>query len=114
MKGMQLLQNTIERVRGKLNPKLRISGILATIHKSRTLHSQEVLELVRERYGDIVFDVVIKDSIRFAETPLAGMSILQYAGSSEGANAYRALAKAVIKRAPAPEVEVKQPVATRV
>src|SRR5205823_6497120 len=52
MKGMQLLQNTIERVRAKLNPKLRISGILATIHKSRTLHSQEVLELVRERYGD--------------------------------------------------------------
>ena len=114
MKGMQLLQNTIERVRAKLNPKLRISGILATIHKSRTLHSQEVLELVRERYGDIVFDVVIKDSIRFAETPLAGMSILQYAGSSEGASAYRALAKAVIKRAPAAPVEAKQPVAGRV
>jgi len=73
-----------------------------------------VLELVRERYGDIVFDVVIKDSIRFAETPLAGMSILQYAGSSGGAAAYRELAKAVIKREPAPEVEVKQPVATRV
>ena len=114
MKGMQLLHNTIERVRAKLNPKLRISGILATIHKSRTLHSQEVLELVRERYGDVVFDVVIKDSIRFAETPLAGMSILQYAGSSEGANAYRALARAVIKRAPAAPVEAKQPVAGRV
>jgi chromosome partitioning protein len=114
MKGMQLLHNTIERVRAKLNPSLRISGILATIHKSRTLHSQEVLELVRERYGDVVFDVVIKDSIRFAETPLAGMSILQYAGSSEGANAYRALAKAVIKRAPAAPVETKQPVASRV
>jgi len=114
MKGMQLLHNTIERVRAKLNPQLRISGILATIHKSRTLHSQEVLELVRERYGDVVFDVVIKDSIRFAETPLAGMSILQYAGSSEGANAYRTLAKAVIKRAPAAPVEVKQPVASRV
>jgi len=114
MKGMQLLHNTIERVRVKLNPTLRISGILATIHKSRTLHSQEVLELVRERYGDVVFDVVIKDSIRFAETPLAGMSILQYAGSSEGANAYRALAKAVIKRAPAAPVETKQPVASRV
>src|SRR5437870_8186789 len=56
MKGMQLLHNTIERVRAKLNPSLRISGILATIHKSRTLHSQEVLELVRERYGDVVFE----------------------------------------------------------
>jgi chromosome partitioning protein len=98
MKGMQLLQNTIDRVRVKLNPQLRIGGILATIHKSRTLHSQEVLELVRERFGETVFDVVIKDSIRFAETPLAGMSILQYAGSSEGAAAYRALARAVVDR----------------
>ena len=98
MKGMQLLQNTIDRVRIKLNPELRIGGILATIHKARTLHSQEVLELVRERFGETVFDVVIKDSIRFAETPLAGMSILQYAGSSEGAAAYRALARAVVER----------------
>ena len=114
MKGMQLLQNTIERVRIKLNPALHISGILPTIHKSRTLHSQEVLELVRERYGDTVFNVVIKDSIRFAETPLAGMSILQYASSSEGANAYRALAKAVVEREPAAETPVPQPVATSV
>jgi chromosome partitioning protein len=114
MKGMQLLQNTIERVRIKLNPALHISGILPTIHKSRTLHSQEVLELVRERYGDTVFNVVIKDSIRFAETPLAGMSILQYASSSEGANAYRALAKAVVEREPAAEAVVPQPVATSV
>jgi chromosome partitioning protein len=105
MKGMQLLQNTIDRVRAKLNSELRIVGILPTIHKARTLHAQEVLELVRERYGDIVFDVVIKDSIRFAETPLAGMSILQYAGSSEGANAYRALARAVIDRDPSSEWE---------
>src|SRR5438874_8627506 len=111
---MQLLYRPLRRVKLKLNPQLRISAILTTIHKSRSLHSQEVLELVRERYGDIVFDVVIKDSIRFAETPLAGMSILQYAGSSEGASAYRALAKAVIKRAPAAPVEAKQPVAGRV
>jgi len=114
MKGMQLLQNTIERVKVKLNPRLRISGILPTIHKSRTLHSQEVLELVRERFGDVVFDMVIKDSIRFAETPLAGMSILQYAGSSEGANAYRALARAVIAREPVESSPAAEPVAGRV
>jgi chromosome partitioning protein len=114
---MQLLQNTIDRVRAKLNPQLRIVGILPTIHKSRTLHSQEVLELVRERYGEIVFDVVIKDSIRFAETPLAGMSILQYAGTSEGANAYRALARAVVERDPSLESDSRvwsEPVASHV
>lgn len=96
MKGMQQLQRTIDRVRAKLNPRLRIAGILPTIYKARTLHSQEVLELVRERYGAEVFDVTVDASIRFAETPLAGQSILQYAPSSPGARAYRALADRVI------------------
>ena len=96
MKGMQQLQRTIDRVRAKLNPELRIAGILPTIYKSRTLHSQEVLELVRERYGDEVFDITVDSSIRFAETPLAAQSILQYASGSPGARAYRALATAVI------------------
>jgi chromosome partitioning protein len=96
MKGMQQLQRTIDRVRAKLNPDLRIAGILPTIYKSRTLHSQEVLELVRERYGDQVFDITVDSSIRFAETPLAGQSILQYATASPGARAYRALASAVV------------------
>jgi chromosome partitioning protein len=96
MKGMQQLQRTIDRVRAKLNPALHIAGILPTIYKSRTLHSQEVLELVRERYGDEVFNITVDSSIRFAETPLAGQSILQYATGSPGARAYRALATAVI------------------
>ncbi len=96
MKGMQQLQRTIDRVRAKLNPELRIAGILPTIYKSRTLHSQEVLELVRERYGDEVFDITVDSSIRFAETPLAAQSILQYASGSPGARAYRALATVVM------------------
>ena len=96
MKGMQQLQRTIERVRVKLNPALRIAGILPTIYKSRTLHSQEVLDLVRERYHGQVFDMTVDASIRFAETPLAGQSILQYAGGSPGARSYRSLARAIL------------------
>ena len=96
MKGMQQLQRTIDRVRQKLNPRLRISGILPTIFKPRTLHSQEVLDLVREHYEGQVFDVRIDSSIRFAECPLEGMSILQYADASSGAKSYRALAAAVL------------------
>ena len=96
MKGMQQLYRTIERVRAKLNSNLTIAGILPTIYKPRTLHSQEVLELVKGAFGDQVFDITIDSSIRFAETPLAGQSILQYAPSSPGARAYRALAKLVI------------------
>jgi chromosome partitioning protein len=96
LKGMQQLQRSVERVRVKLNPKLRVAGILPTIFKARTLHSREVLELVRQHFGDLVYDFAIKDSIRFAESPLAAVSILQYAGASEGAEAYRRLADAVL------------------
>jgi chromosome partitioning protein len=96
LKGMQQLQRSVERVRVKLNPKLRVAGILPTIFKARTLHSREVLELVRQHFGDLVYDFAIKDSIRFAESPLAAVSILQYASASEGAQAYRQLAEAVL------------------
>jgi chromosome partitioning protein len=96
MKGMQQLQRSVDRVRAKLNPRLRVAGILPTIYKARTLHSQEVLQLVRQHYGDLVFDFVVKDSIRFAESPLASASILQYASASDGAQAYRKLAEAVM------------------
>jgi len=96
LKGMQQLQRSVERVRIKLNPKLHVAGILPTIFKARTLHSQEVLELVRQHFGDLVYDFAVKDSIRFAESPLAAVSILQYASASEGAQAYRKLAEAVL------------------
>jgi chromosome partitioning protein len=99
MKGMQQLQRSIQRVRDKLNPSLHVSGILPTIYKSRTLHSQEVLQLVREAYGDEVFPFFIKDSIRFAECPPAGRSILEYAGETDGAKAYRKLAEEVLAHA---------------
>jgi chromosome partitioning protein len=96
MKGMQQLLNTIERIRAKLNPRLHVAGILPTIYKARTLHSQEVLQMVKQHFGDKVFDFPIKDSIRFAESPLAATSILQYAAGSDGADAYRKLAQAVM------------------
>ncbi len=96
LKGMQQLQRSVERVRIKLNPKLHVAGILPTIFKARTLHSREVLELVRQHFGDLVYDFAVKDSIRFAESPLAAVSILQYASASEGAQAYRRLAEAVM------------------
>src|SRR5579859_644987 len=96
MKGMQQLLNTINRVKAKLNPQLKVDGILPTIFKGRTLHSQEVLQLVRNAFGESVYPFSIKDSIRFAESPLAGASILEYAGASDGARAYRELAEVVM------------------
>jgi chromosome partitioning protein len=97
LRGMQELLVTMERVKRRLNPRLELIGILPTLYKHRALHSQEVLAAVKEKYGDKVYDFGVTDSIRFAETPLAGQSILQYARDSDGAKSYRALAARVME-----------------
>jgi chromosome partitioning protein len=96
LRGMALLMDTIEKVREDINPDLEIVGILATMYDSRTVHGREVLGRVEDAFGGRVFKTVIAKTIRFAEAPVAGESILTYAGSSAGAVAYRELAKEVV------------------
>src|SRR4030042_458739 len=98
MKGLAMLLTTIMRVQEKINPALEILGILFTMTNSRTLHSREVIEVTRRAFGDRirVFDASVPVSVRFKEAPAAGMSILTYAPNSEGAEAYRLLAKEVL------------------
>ena len=96
LRGMALLMDTIERIREDLNPDLEIVGILATMYDARTVHGREVLGRVEDAFGGRVFRTVIAKTIRFAEAPVAGESILTYAGSSSGAVAYRELAKEVL------------------
>ncbi len=98
MRGVALLTDTIEKVRERLNPKLEITGILATMFDPRTLHSREVMARVVERFGDIVFDAVINRTVRFPETTVAGAPITVWAPRSAGAKAYRQLAREVIAR----------------
>ena len=94
MRGLQLLLNTIQRVHDRLNPRLEVMGILPTMFDSRTLHAREILAELKERYGDVatIFPPV-RRSVRFAEAPIVGQSILEYAEDLEGALAYRELAK---------------------
>jgi chromosome partitioning protein len=98
MKGLSLLLNTVIRIKDKINPDLKISGILFTMTDSRTLHCKEVIEVTRRAFGDKirVFDTVIPTTVRFKEAPAAGESILTYASKSNGANAYRLLTKEVL------------------
>jgi len=96
LRGMRLLMDTIKRVKLRLNPRLRILGILGTMYDSRTLHSREIMEEIRSIFGPLVFKTVIKKSIRFAEAPVAQMPILEYQKRHEGAEAYRKLAEEVI------------------
>ncbi|MFE2755397.1 ParA family protein [Actinosynnema sp. NPDC059335] len=98
LRGVALLIDTIEKVRERLNPKLEITGILATMYDPRTLHSREVMARVVEAFGDVVFDTVINRTVRFPETTVAGEPITRWAPRSGGARAYRALAREVIAR----------------
>ncbi|MGH3979981.1 MAG: ParA family protein [Pseudonocardiaceae bacterium] len=98
LRGVALLIDTIEKVRERLNPKLEIIGILATMYDPRTLHAREVMSRVAEAFGDIVFDTVINRTVRFPETTVAGEPITRWAPKSAGAKAYRALAREVIAR----------------
>jgi len=98
MRGVALLTDTIEKVRERLNPKLEITGILATMFDPRTLHSREVMARVVERFGDVVFDAVINRTVKFPETTVAGSPITVWAPRSAGAKAYRQLAREVIAR----------------
>jgi chromosome partitioning protein len=96
LRGMALLMDTISKITERLNPNLEIVGILATMYDARTVHGREVLGRVEDAFGDQVFRTVIGRTIRFAEAPVAGQSILTYAADSSGAAAYRELAKEVL------------------
>jgi chromosome partitioning protein len=96
LRGMALLMDTISKIADRLNPNLEIVGVLATMYDARTVHGREVLGRVEEAFGDRVFRTVVGKTIRFAEAPVAGESILTYAGDSPGAAAYRELAKEVL------------------
>jgi len=98
MKGLAMLMTTIMRVQEKINPSLKILGILFTMTNSRTLHSREVIEVTKKAFGDRirVFSTSIPTSVRFKEAPAAGMTILNYAPNTDGAEAYRELAREVL------------------
>ena len=98
LRGVALLMDTIDKVRDRLNPKLTITGILATMYDPRTLHAREVMARVVQAFGDSVFDAVIARTVRFPETTVAGEPITRWAPKSAGAQAYRALAREVIAR----------------
>ena len=95
-KGLEQLLQTICKVhRQKINPKLKIEGILLTMTDSRTNYGKQIDTLIRQAYGSKikVFDQTIPRSVRAAETSAAGKSIFQYDPKSKVAEAYQSLAK---------------------
>ena len=98
LRGVALLTDTIAKVQDRLNPDLRMEGILATMFDARTVHGREVLSRVVEAFGDGVFHTVIGRTVRFPETTVVGEPITTYASSSTGAKAYRQLARELLAR----------------
>ena len=98
LRGVALLVETIETVRDRINPRLKIDGIVATMVDSRTLHSREGLQRLQEAFGDLVFDTRIGRTIKFPDASVATEPITSYAPNHAGAHAYRRLAREVIAR----------------
>jgi chromosome partitioning protein len=98
MRGVALLVETIEKITDRLNPRLQVDGILATMYDSRTLHSKEVVASVVEHFGDRVFHTVISRTVKFPDASLAAEPITTYDASHKGADAYRQLARELIAR----------------
>ncbi len=99
LRGFALLMDTIHKVQERLNPTLQVDGVLATMYDGRTLHGREVLaSVINGPLGDKVFHAVIRRTIRFPETTVAGEPITTYAPTSPGAESYRQLAREVLAR----------------
>jgi chromosome partitioning protein len=99
LRGLVQLEGTLSMIRENLNPVVEIRGILPTMYDGRTLHAKEAVEMLRENFGELVFNTRIKKTVRYAEAPVQGSSVLKYDPTGPAAAAYRDLAKEVLNGA---------------
>jgi len=103
LRGLVQLENTLSMIRENLNPDVAIQGILPTMYDKRLLHSKEAVDILKENFGDLVFNTKIRKTIRYAEAPVKGQSVLGYEPHGDAAELYRELAKEVLNGAKARE-----------
>ena len=103
LRGLVQLENTLAMVRENLKPNVRVEGIVPTMYDGRTLHAREAIEILEEHFGDLVYETRIRKTVRYAEAPVKGSSVLRYDPSGPAAQAYRDLAKEVLDGAKARE-----------
>jgi chromosome partitioning protein len=99
LRGLVQLENTLSMIRENLNPQVRIKGILPTMLDNRLLHAREALELLEHNFGDLVFKTRVRKTVRLAEAPVSGVSVLSYDSAGAAAKAYRDLAQEVLRDA---------------
>ncbi len=98
LEGLERLMETVRLVQRELNRDLQVLGLLMTMFDGRTNLSQQVVDEVDRYYGELVFQTIVSRSVRLAEAPSYGQSILDYAPESRGAQFYRAVAREVMER----------------
>ncbi len=98
LEGMSQLKETVDQIRGTLNPRLEIQGVVLTMHDQRTAFSREIADNVRAYFGAKVYETVIPRNIRVAEAPSHGQPILIYDHACIGSQAYIQLASEVLAR----------------
>jgi chromosome partitioning protein len=103
LRGLAQLQTTLGMIRENLNPNVEIQGILPTMFDRRLLHAKEAVEILKENFGDLVYNTRIRKTVRYAEAPVKGQSVLGYEPTGEAAALYRDLAKEVLNGAKARE-----------
>jgi chromosome partitioning protein len=103
LRGLVQLENTLAMVRENLNPKVEVEGILPTMYDKRLLHSREAVDILVENFGELVYNTRIRKTVRYAEAPVKGQSVLAYDPTGEAAMLYRDLAKEVLNGAKARE-----------
>ncbi|MGA8486713.1 MAG: ParA family protein [Gaiella sp.] len=96
LRGLVQLENTLAMVRENLNPHVGVEGIVATMFDGRTLHSREAIEILEENFGELVYRTRIRKTVRYAEAPVKGSSVLKYDPSGAAAEAYRELAREIV------------------
>lgn len=104
LEGVSELLDTIERIRGSLNPSLGIEGVVLTMYDDRTNLAQQVTHELQNFFGDLLFSTTIPRNVRLAEAPSYGKPALAYDPRSRGAEAYIKLAKEVMDRGQTPAV----------
>ncbi|MGQ0468208.1 MAG: ParA family protein [Sporichthyaceae bacterium] len=96
-RGVGQVLQTVQDVKARTNKQIKVLGVLPTLFDGRSKHARAVLDDIGERYGIAVLEPPIPRSIRFAEAPAAGKTVLETARSSSGATAYRELALRLLK-----------------
>lgn len=104
LQGLTKIKQIIDKVRFRLNKKLSIGGVIATMYDHRKVLNRDVVETIRKFFGNRVFDTYIRDNVALAEAPAQRKDIFEYSKRSPGAKDYLALSKEIIERTAQVEV----------